>query len=159
MENHPQQAESYREAFAGFDPARVARFDARRRATLMKNPGIVRTVSRSIYRVERPRVPRGCGRSSGASTATLAFRERQADPESKKGLREIPASTAESDAFSSDLRSAASDSSAPRSLCFHAGGRNGERPRGLVLSPPGDRGAAVNPRIRGGRGSRVDRRR
>ncbi len=32
----------YREAFAGFDPARVARFDARRRAALLKNPGIVR---------------------------------------------------------------------------------------------------------------------
>lgn len=32
----------YRKAFAGFDPRRVARFDARRRAALMRNPGIVR---------------------------------------------------------------------------------------------------------------------
>jgi DNA-3-methyladenine glycosylase I len=32
----------YREAFANFDPARVARFDGRRRATLLRNPGIVR---------------------------------------------------------------------------------------------------------------------
>src|SRR5881396_41419 len=37
-----RKRESYREAFAGFDPARVARFDARRRATLLKNAGIVR---------------------------------------------------------------------------------------------------------------------
>jgi len=50
--------ENYREAFAGFDPARVARFDARRRVVLMKNPGIVRTVSRSNLRCRTP------GRSS-----------------------------------------------------------------------------------------------
>jgi DNA-3-methyladenine glycosylase I len=33
---------AYREAFAGFDPARVARFDARRRAALLQDSGIVR---------------------------------------------------------------------------------------------------------------------
>ena len=33
---------AYRKAFAGFDPAKVARFDARRRAALLKDPGIVR---------------------------------------------------------------------------------------------------------------------
>jgi DNA-3-methyladenine glycosylase I len=32
----------YRRAFAGFDPHKVARFDARRRARLMRDPGIVR---------------------------------------------------------------------------------------------------------------------
>src|SRR5258706_11954452 len=37
-----KKRDNYREAFAGFDPALVARFDARRRAVLMKNPGIVR---------------------------------------------------------------------------------------------------------------------
>jgi DNA-3-methyladenine glycosylase I len=33
---------AYREAFAGFDPVKVARFDARRRAALLRDPGIVR---------------------------------------------------------------------------------------------------------------------
>lgn len=33
---------AYRQAFAGFDPARVARFDAGRRARLLQDPGIVR---------------------------------------------------------------------------------------------------------------------
>jgi len=33
---------AYRKAFAGFDPARVARFDARRRAALLQDAGIVR---------------------------------------------------------------------------------------------------------------------
>jgi DNA-3-methyladenine glycosylase I len=32
----------YRKAFANFDPARVARFDGRRRATLLRDPAIVR---------------------------------------------------------------------------------------------------------------------
>ena len=34
--------EAYRRAFAGFDPAKVARFTAARRARLMKDAGIVR---------------------------------------------------------------------------------------------------------------------
>src|SRR2546426_2527532 len=34
--------ENYREAFAGFDPERVARFDARRKKVLLNNSGIVR---------------------------------------------------------------------------------------------------------------------
>jgi DNA-3-methyladenine glycosylase I len=33
---------AYRKAFVGFDPAKVARFDARRRAALLQDPGIVR---------------------------------------------------------------------------------------------------------------------
>jgi DNA-3-methyladenine glycosylase I len=33
---------AYREAFAGFDPGKVARFDARRRAALLQDAGIVR---------------------------------------------------------------------------------------------------------------------
>ena len=34
--------DAYRRAFAGFDPAKIARFTAARRARLMKDPGIVR---------------------------------------------------------------------------------------------------------------------
>ncbi len=37
-----RKRENYRTAFAGFDPARVARFDDRRRAALMRDAGIVR---------------------------------------------------------------------------------------------------------------------
>ena len=33
---------AYRKAFANFDPAKVARFDGRRRAALLRDPGIVR---------------------------------------------------------------------------------------------------------------------
>jgi DNA-3-methyladenine glycosylase I len=37
-----RKRENYRKAFAGFDPAKVARFDGRKRAALMRDPGIVR---------------------------------------------------------------------------------------------------------------------
>ena len=37
-----RKRENYRKAFAGFDPVKVARFDGRRRAALMRDPGIVR---------------------------------------------------------------------------------------------------------------------
>ena len=37
-----RKREGYREAFAGFDPVRVARFGAREQARLMQNAGIVR---------------------------------------------------------------------------------------------------------------------
>jgi DNA-3-methyladenine glycosylase I len=37
-----KKRDAYREAFAGFDPARVARFGAREEARLMRNEGIVR---------------------------------------------------------------------------------------------------------------------
>src|SRR6185437_13398573 len=37
-----RKRENFRKAFAGFDPARVARFDGRKRAALMRDPGIVR---------------------------------------------------------------------------------------------------------------------
>ena len=37
-----QKRENYRKALAGFDPRKVARFDAKKKQALMKNPGIVR---------------------------------------------------------------------------------------------------------------------
>jgi DNA-3-methyladenine glycosylase I len=37
-----RKRENYRKAFARFDPVKVARFDARRRAALLRDPGIVR---------------------------------------------------------------------------------------------------------------------
>jgi len=41
-----RKREGYREAFAGFDPVKVARFGAREQARLMKNAGIVRNAAK-----------------------------------------------------------------------------------------------------------------
>ncbi len=37
-----KKRDRYREVFDGFDPARVARYDARKKASLLADPGIVR---------------------------------------------------------------------------------------------------------------------
>jgi len=96
--------ESYREAFAGFDPARVARFDARRRATLMKNPGIVRNHLKIESTVSNARAFLDVRKEFG-SFDSYAWRFVNGKPiQNRRKSRDIPASTPESDAFSSDLR-------------------------------------------------------
>jgi len=55
--------EAFYEAFDGFDPERMARFDARRRTRLLKNPGIVRNRAKVAAAV-------------GNARAFLALRER-----------------------------------------------------------------------------------
>jgi DNA-3-methyladenine glycosylase I len=100
-----RKRESYREAFAGFDPARVARFDARRRASLMKNPGIVRNRLKIESTVSNARAFLEVRKEFG-SFESYAWRFVNGKPiqNRRKGLREIPTRTPESDAISIDLR-------------------------------------------------------
>jgi DNA-3-methyladenine glycosylase I len=100
-----RKRENYREAFAGFDPARVARFDARRRALLMKNPGIVRNRLKIESTVSNARAFLEV-RKEFASFDSYVWQFVNGKPiqSRRKGLRSIPARTAESDAFSVDLR-------------------------------------------------------
>jgi DNA-3-methyladenine glycosylase I len=100
-----RKREAYRVAFAGFDPAKVARFTADRRARLMRDPGIVRnrlkidsTVTNAIAFLA---VQRECG--SFDSFLWNFFGGRSRDNRIKAGAR-LPASTNESDAFSKELK-------------------------------------------------------
>ncbi|HSN69416.1 MAG TPA: DNA-3-methyladenine glycosylase I [Thermoanaerobaculia bacterium] len=100
-----RKRENYRRAFAGFDPKKVARFDARRRDALMKDPGIVRnrlkiesatTNARAVLAVQ---VEFGSfDRYVWGFVGGTPIRARRA------GLRDIPARTPESDALSKDLK-------------------------------------------------------
>src|SRR3954466_6120397 len=47
--------QGYRRAFAGFDPAKVARFDARRIDRLLADPGIVRNRLKIVSTVDNAR--------------------------------------------------------------------------------------------------------
>jgi len=97
--------ENYREAFAGFDPARVARFDARRRVVLMKNPGIVRNRLKIESTVSNARAFLEVSKEFGSfDSYAWGFVNGKPIQNRRKGLRDIPASTPESDAFSADLR-------------------------------------------------------
>lgn len=97
--------EGYREAFAGFDAQRIARFGKRDIARLLKNPGIVR----NRLKIES---------TIGNARAYLKFREEQGDfarhlwtfvggKPIQNRFREhgqVPAISPESDALSKDLK-------------------------------------------------------
>ena len=100
-----RKREAYRAAFAGFDPAKVARFTAHRRARLMRDEGIVRnrlkidsTVTNAAAFLE---VRRECGSFDRFLWEFAGGRPR--DNRVKPGSR-LPASTPESDALSKELK-------------------------------------------------------
>lgn len=100
-----RKRENYREAFAGFDAARVARFDARRRARLLTNPGIVRNRLKIESTVSNARAFLDVQKEFGSfDDYVWQFVDGKPIQARRKGLRELPASTPVSDALSADLR-------------------------------------------------------
>ena len=101
-----RKREAYRKAFADFDPAKVARFDARRVARLLGDPGIVRNRQKIAAAIGNARAFLAVREEFG-SFAAYAWRFM---PDGKplvnawKSLKQIPATSKESDAFSADLR-------------------------------------------------------
>ena len=97
--------EGYRKAFARFDPVRVARFDARRRALLLKNPDIVRNRLKIESAVTNARAFLEVRREFGSFDRYVwGFVNGKPIQNRRKGLQDVPSSTSESDALSSDLR-------------------------------------------------------
>jgi DNA-3-methyladenine glycosylase I len=98
--------DAFREAFRGFDPAVVAGFDDADRARLMGDAGIVRNRAKIDATIGNAAAWLATGREFGSVDAYLATmvpgppRRLAADA----GPGEIPATTAESDALSADLR-------------------------------------------------------
>jgi len=100
-----RKREQYREAFDSFDPERVARFTARRRATLMKNPGIVRNRLKIESTVTNAQAVLAVRREFGSLDRYLwGFVNGAPLGNHRKTLRDLPTSTAESDALSADLK-------------------------------------------------------
>ncbi|HKW51148.1 MAG TPA: DNA-3-methyladenine glycosylase I [Candidatus Eisenbacteria bacterium] len=100
-----RKRENYREAFAAFDPARVARFDSRRRASLMKNPGIVRNRLKIESTVSNARLFLEVRKEFGSFDKYVwGFVGGKSIQNRRRSLREVPAQSAESDALSADLR-------------------------------------------------------
>jgi DNA-3-methyladenine glycosylase I len=99
-----RKRETYREAFAGFDPARVARFTAPRVERLLKNPGIVRNRLKVESTVRNAKTFLVVQREFGSFDAYLwKFVGGVPRVNHWRGLNEVPSRTAESDALSHDL--------------------------------------------------------
>jgi DNA-3-methyladenine glycosylase I len=97
--------EAYRDAFLGFDPARVARFTPARVERLLRDPGIVRNRLKIESTVQNARavlvVQRECGSLDAYLWAFVGGRPRV---NRWRTLGEVPARTPESDALSRDLK-------------------------------------------------------
>lgn len=97
--------DNYRRAFAGFDPAQVARFDARRQARLLADPGIVRNRLKVTSAVTNARAFLGVQAAFGSFDRYVwGFVDGRPLQTNLGRPGDTPVSTAESDALSRDLR-------------------------------------------------------
>lgn len=94
--------DGYHQAFAGFDPAKIARFDARRIERLLLDPGIVRNRQKVTAAVINAKAFLGVQREFGSFDAYVwAYAPtRSAAP---RRLTDLPSRTAESEALAKDL--------------------------------------------------------
>jgi len=96
---------AYRKAFAGFDPAKVARFDAKRKRALMADAGIVRNRLKIDASVSNAKAFLKVQAEYG-SFARYAWGFVGGRPlvVRRRGQRDVPATTELSDALSKDLK-------------------------------------------------------
>jgi DNA-3-methyladenine glycosylase I len=100
-----RKREAYRRAFAGFDPERVARFDARKQRALLKDPGIVRNRLKIAAAVKNARAFLEIQTEFGSfDRYQWRFVDGRPVRNRFKTLAEVPARTPISDAFSKDLK-------------------------------------------------------
>ena len=100
-----RKRDGYRRAFAGFDPAAVARFDDRRVDELLGDPGIVRNRLKVQSTVTNARAVLAVQDELGSLDAYLwSFVDGEPLVGRWQALAELPAETAESKAMSKDLK-------------------------------------------------------
>ena len=99
-----RKRENYRKAFAGFDPFKVARFNARKRAALMRDPGIVRNRLKIEATVANARQVLAVQDEHGSLAAYLwQFVDGRPVVNAWTALGQVPAETAASRAMSKAL--------------------------------------------------------
>src|ERR1700685_2932065 len=97
--------ENYRPAFDGFDPQIVARYDRRKIAQLLKNPGIVRNRLKIASAVRNAQALLKVQAELGTFDAYIwQFVDHQPRQNRRKSRAQVPASTPQSDAMSKALK-------------------------------------------------------
>jgi DNA-3-methyladenine glycosylase I len=141
-----RKREAYRKAFDGFDPERVARFRAARVAALLRDPGIIRNRAKVASAVENAKAFLEVQREHGSFDAfAWSFVGGKPIRRRPRSLRDIPATTPESDAFSKALRERGLPVRGLDDLLrLHAGLRPRGRPRPGML--PGEAPLRHHPR-------------
>lgn len=100
-----KRREGYRKAFAGFDPAKVARFDAKKQAALLLDAGIIRNRAKVESAVKNARAFLKLQEEFG-SFAAYQWRFVDGAPVQNawKEQKQVPATSPASDAMSKDLK-------------------------------------------------------
>jgi DNA-3-methyladenine glycosylase I len=98
-----KKRQGYRRAFDNFDPALVARYDDRKVAELLADPGIVRNKAKIAAAIQNARAFLDVQQERG-SFDTYIWRFVPSEHTPRRSLSDIPAHTAESDAMSKDLK-------------------------------------------------------
>jgi DNA-3-methyladenine glycosylase I len=97
--------EGYRRAFDQFDPAKVARYSAARIDKLVADPGIVRNRLKITAAVKNAQAFLAVQKEFGSFDAYCwQFVNGRPRQNRWSSMRQVPATTAESDAFSRDLK-------------------------------------------------------
>lgn len=100
-----RKRENYRKLFAGFDPMKVARFNERKIQSLLKNPGIVRNELKVRAAVHNAGLFLEVQKEFGTfSTYMWSFVGGSPIVNRRKSMKDIPATTKESDALSANLK-------------------------------------------------------
>lgn len=100
-----KRRENYRRAFADFDPARVARFDARKKAALMLDEGIIRNRLKIESTVDNARAFLAVQKEHGSFDRFIwSFVDGKRIVRRPATMRDFVATTAESDAMSKALK-------------------------------------------------------
>ena len=100
-----RKRDAYRKAFAGFDPEKVARFDAKKVAALMQDAGIVRNRLKIESAVKNARAFLKLQDERGSfSDYQWGFVDGKPLQNHRAAMKDIPARTAVSDALSKDLK-------------------------------------------------------
>jgi len=100
-----RKRESYRKAFAGFDPAKVARFTPARVEKLMGDAGIVRNRLKIAGAVKNAKAFLAVQREFGSFDAYVwGFVGGTPRVNRPRSMKDVPATSAESDALSKDLK-------------------------------------------------------
>jgi len=96
---------AYRKAYLGFDPKKVARFDARKKRALMKDAGIVRNRLKIESSVTNAKAFLAVQKDYGSfSRYVWGFVGGKPVVNRRRHFREVPARTEVSDALSKDLK-------------------------------------------------------
>jgi DNA-3-methyladenine glycosylase I len=100
-----RKRDTYRTAFGRFDPKRVARYGKRKTASLLNNPGIIRNEQKILATINNAQRFLDVQAEFGSFDAYIwRFVGGQPIVHKLKHLKDYPATSAESDALSKDLK-------------------------------------------------------